>query len=98
MSDDETPADARTIARTRYSDDESPSEAVVRTLAALEGVESSDLDPLYESIEPEALDALLDRPVPEGSAPPTVQFVASGYRVVVSGDGRITVLEGAVGE
>jgi ADP-ribose pyrophosphatase YjhB (NUDIX family) len=94
MSDeqDENP-DSEPVVQTRYSSGESASEAVIRALAAATGVEPTELDLLYESIDPEALDALLGDPVLGEESLTVVEFVASGHRVVVSSDGQITILD-----
>ncbi|MHC3437487.1 HalOD1 output domain-containing protein [Natrialbaceae archaeon A-gly3] len=44
------------MVQTRYSSGESASEAVVRALAVAEGVEPTELDLLYDFIDPEVLD------------------------------------------
>lgn len=64
------------------------SERVVDAIASLEGVASTDLDPVrYDAIDPDALDSLF-----AGSrAMGTVEFSYHGYEVVVRGDGRVEV-------
>lgn len=42
----------------QFDDSDSAVDTVVRALAALQGVDETDIDPLYEVIDPEALDAL----------------------------------------
>lgn len=64
-----------------YDEDESPSEAVLRSVATITGVTAVELDPLYETIDPDALDALF-----EGNAPASVTFFYAGCRVVVEPD------------
>lgn len=79
------------VIQTQFDSDEHASGAVIRTLAALKGVEPTELGSLYESLDPEALDALLGDPTHNGNSPIVVNFVASGYRVTVSSDGQITI-------
>lgn len=80
---------------TTYGDDESPWKAIVRAVSAVEGVQSTDVEPLYESVDPDALDALMNGPVVIGnSGTIDVEFQYSGYRVHVRNDGTITILEG----
>ena len=58
--------------------------AVVEAVAAREGVDPKDLpSPLYESVNPDALDALF-----RGS-PGQVTFEYLGYRVVVGSSGEV---------
>lgn len=85
--------DSEPVVQTRYVSGEPASEAVTRALAAVEGVEPTELDLLYESVDLEALDALLGDPVVDENPPVVVEFAASGYQVVVRSDGLITVLE-----
>lgn len=64
-----------------------PCEAILERVAAREGVDPLDLDePLYGSVDPDALESLLA----SGSGV-TVRFTYAGYDVTVSGDGRIEV-------
>lgn len=56
-------------------------EKVVYAVANADGVDPIDLDPLYETIDPEALDALF-----EGTTEGTIKFTYEGHDVVVRGD------------
>lgn len=79
--------------------DLSLSQAVVEAIAEREGVDVTDVEPpeyepLYEVVNPEALDALFaptasGRPRPPGS----VSFTYAGYDVTVYGDGRVELSE-----
>ena len=82
------------VIQTQFDSDERASEAVIRTIAAIKGVEPTELESLYESLDPEALDALLGDPARDGNSTIAVNFVASGYRVSVSSDGQITIRDG----
>lgn len=66
--------------------DEQPSEAVVRTVSTVSGKEPTSLAPLYDFLDPDALDALL-----ENSDRVTVRFEFDGYPVTVQADGRALV-------
>jgi hypothetical protein len=85
--------DAEPVVQAHYSNDESASEAVIRVLAAAEGVEPTELDLLYDFVDPEALDSLLNKSVTSDGQPTVIEFGVLDYRVVVSSDGQITVLE-----
>jgi len=67
------------------------SREVVRTVAAREGVDETDLPPLYDAIDPDALDALLASVGTEDPDRASVDFEYAGHRVVVSGDRTVTV-------
>lgn len=55
-----------------------------------DGADEGPLDPLYEVIDPDALDALC---LPD-DARTTISFTYCGYDVTVESTGRITVTEG----
>lgn len=63
--------------------------AIVSRVADAEGVESRELAPLYESVDPDALDALVDSVT--GGSTLSVQFTYCGYVVTVNADGVINV-------
>lgn len=66
-----------------------PVYAVVSAVAEVEGTDPVELPPLYEAINPEALnDLFMSRPV---SAVETVSFQYGGYDVVVRGSGEVQV-------
>jgi hypothetical protein len=85
--DDDGPTDH---VQTRFGSDQSPSESVVRALAALDGVEPASLDPLYQYVDPDALDALFEK---EGTdhVDLVVSFSVDEYQVTVREDGTTTV-------
>lgn len=64
------------------------SERVVQGVAAVKSTDPLDLPPLYDSIDPEALGALVDR-MDEGE----VVFTYAGTEVTVTADGAIDVEE-----
>jgi len=66
---------------------------VVETVAAREGVDPIDLEtPLYETVDPDALDALVGAPTPaERQQLLHVVFEYHGYEVRVSADGDVSV-------
>lgn len=81
----------------RAASDESLSEAVVRAVAAVSdrntaGEDPDDrLDPLYDAVDPDALDALFRRV--DDSRTGAVEFAYCGYRVTVDSTGLVTVTE-----
>jgi hypothetical protein len=69
---------------TRFDDSCSPSVAVAQTLeTALDGWNT----PLFDYVDPDALDSL----VADASESVTVTFVVEGAAVTVHGDGRVFV-------
>jgi len=79
--DDESSETART-----------PSSRVIDRVAAAEGTEPASLHArLYDVVDPETLDRIVERSSPEL----TVAFRFDGYRVRVGGDGAVTVSDPA---
>ena len=71
---------------------ESVSEAVVHAVADAEGIEPAELTtPLYEAVDPEALDRFFSKSSSEGSPDRRVTFPYSGYEVTVNGEGAVSV-------
>lgn len=64
-------------------------ERIVETVATTKSVDPLDLPPLYDSIDPEALEKLVDR-MDEGE----VVFTYAGTEVTVTEDGSVDVVEG----
>lgn len=62
--------------------------AIVAEVADRTGADPAALDPLYETIDPDAIDALLERRF-EGR----IEFEYAGFEVRVEGDGTIDVAE-----
>ncbi|HMB49043.1 HalOD1 output domain-containing protein [Natronoarchaeum rubrum] len=62
---------------------DAPSIAVVALVGTLEGVPSADLAPLYDSVDPEALDSLHESLV-GSDAGSTVVFPYAGYEITVT--------------
>ena len=69
----------------------SPSVAVIDAVAAAEGVDPTELDPLSGEIDLEALDRLLLNSAPDTCG--VLRLCLAGWNVFVSGDGRITVCD-----
>lgn len=82
----ELTTDVSEISTTEIGEDDLPSRAVVEIIAGTEDVEQTDLPPLYDAIDPDALDALFEpRPRGDGDRTPAeVQFSYYGYEIYVS--------------
>lgn len=67
----------------------SPVDAIVETVAGIEGVDPGELPPLYESIDPDILNTIVrGRP---SDADVAVCFVYEGWNICVRGDGSLVV-------
>lgn len=69
-----------------------PSRAIPKRIATLEGVDLTELDPLYNAIDPDALDALVGASG-QNDSPLQIEFTYHGYDVAVTGDGTIHIDE-----
>lgn len=78
-------------------DGDRASVAVVRAIAAVEGVPVTEVTiPLREYVDPEALDRLFGRSTPPASeADLTVAFSVETYRITVRADGTLRVAHAA---
>lgn len=71
-----------------------PSRAVVEVVADAEGVDPLELPPLYEAIDPDALDALFRPSACRTDVPPTsgeVRFGYHGHEVHITAAGRVSL-------
>jgi len=67
---------------------ESPSEAIVSTIASERNVTETDLPPLYEQVDPEALDKIVTSYAGEGIQ---VSFTYSGYHIHIQNSDQIEI-------
>ncbi|ELY58925.1 HalOD1 output domain-containing protein [Natronolimnohabitans innermongolicus] len=74
------------IGSTTDSPDGDVSVAVVTAVATKRGVEPTDLPPLYEWIEPDALDSLFEPTRTAGPRCGRLEFVYAGHEIVVERD------------
>lgn len=63
------------------------SERIISETASIEGVDPTDLPPLYNSVDPDALEQMVES-LDETC---TIKFDYSGYSVTVTGDGSVSV-------
>ncbi|NEU55463.1 HalOD1 output domain-containing protein [Halorussus sp. MSC15.2] len=89
-----------TVYRSQIPQTESVSSAVVDAVATASGrsvvrdaAADDPLDPLYETLDPEALDSLLTPSAGESGGIESVTFEYCGFRVTVTGARRLTVTE-----
>lgn len=83
----------------RATDEVAVSERVVSAVATTSGTDPMDLEPLYDAIDPDSLDALYERDGHgRAGSPERVEFTYSGCEIAVTGDGSVTVSEVAPGE
>ena len=67
------------------------SETVVTAVAEAKGVDVLDLDPLYDTVDPDALDRLFDSSGASTPASMELSFSMAGCQVLVRGDGEVVV-------
>lgn len=77
--------------QTRFNADDSPAEEAVYAVAALKGVEPTDLNPLYNLIDPDAVDALFEGPLDGGENPVVLMFTMAECRVTLRSDRTLSV-------
>lgn len=70
-----------------------PAEAVIDALAEASGVEPVDLPPLYDVVDPEALDRLFRDRDDEGALGRVLAFSVEDWNVFVADDGSIRVCD-----
>lgn len=68
-----------------------PSMAVVEKIAALERTDPTELPPLYEAVDTEALDALVESATGSDATDLRVEFTYHGHQVIVTTDGVVHV-------
>lgn len=68
-----------------------PSEAVVTAVAAVDGERPLELDPLYDAIDPDALNTLFEHARRVGDSTQRLRFPYAGFDVSVRSDGRIRI-------
>lgn len=78
---------------TREFEPDRVSEAVVHAIADAADTDPLSIEPIYESVDPDALDAL----VRSGPDDLSVSFSHHGVPVDVFGDGTVRVVTGTVG-
>lgn len=69
------------------------SERVIQKISTASGTDALELPPLYDAIEPDALDTLV-----EGMADGEVSFTYAGYDVTVASDATISLRERPAGD
>jgi hypothetical protein len=72
----------------------SPSDIIFERVADREGVDPLELDPLAETIDPDAIDALVGRGAREANGF-EITFACHGYDVTVTAAGVVDVAESA---
>ncbi|WP_337999197.1 HalOD1 output domain-containing protein [Haloarcula rubripromontorii] len=66
-----------------------PSAAVTEYISALTGREQTDFAPLYETVDPEALDSLIDSS--NRSTPVSISFEYADHSITVRSDGELVI-------
>lgn len=68
-----------------------PSEVIIDAVATAAGVDPLDLPPLYEFVDPDALNNLFD--THDGATDALLSFTMNTWNVFVRGDGKIRVCD-----
>ena len=87
LSADRAPTTAATH---EFSSDVPASVAVINAVSAVTGTDPVELPPLYETIDPDALNSLFEARDRTGSSP-RVEFTYNGFDVTVRDGPRVTV-------
>jgi hypothetical protein len=90
VNDHGSPDSSREFQRYRVDDTESHSEAIVRAVSSAAGRDPVDLPFLYETVDPDALNRVLDGSDADASDSLCVSFQYAGYYVAAE-PGRILV-------
>lgn len=91
-SADESASDDDRYVTTFDPNGDRPSEAVVTAVAALRGSKPAELSPLFEVVEPDALNSLVEHAQRVGDAGThQVWFTYEGFDVGVRSDGEIRI-------
>jgi len=69
-------------------ENESVSERVIEAVATTSNADPLELPPLYDAVDPDALDALVT-----GIADGKVMFAYAGYEVTLTSEGAVTIEE-----
>ena len=79
---------------TSKKQDPTASEAVVDAVAKRRGVDPLELEtPLYDAVDPDELNALLDGARDSGRSPVQVTFEYHSYTVTIDSSGSVTLTE-----
>ncbi|WP_266077742.1 HalOD1 output domain-containing protein [Haladaptatus caseinilyticus] len=73
-------------------DDGPIAKKVITAIATVSDDSPTELEPLYESVSPDALEDLFDRPS-HARVPTRVEFRHEGFEIVVHRDGRIIIYD-----
>ncbi|GAA0230824.1 HalOD1 output domain-containing protein [Haladaptatus pallidirubidus] len=73
-------------------DDGPITETVVEAIAEVSDDPPTEMKPLYESVSPDALRDLFDRPS-HANVPSRVEFRHHGYAIVIERDGRVAICD-----
>lgn len=77
----------------RFIASDSPSEEITRAIAEAKGVDPAELDPLYDVVDPDALDELFSEPRAFDDDPVVATFPMAGCQVILQSDGTLSVLD-----
>lgn len=89
---DDTSSDGDETYVTTFEPGDRPSESVVTAIESLTDEPATELTPLYDAIEPDALDALFEHARrTDQPGRQRLTFTYAGYEIAVHGDGTLEV-------
>lgn len=74
-----------------FGTDESPSHAVIRAITEVKGVDPTEMAPLYEVIEPDALDAMFDGTTQSEERNGLVSFRMDEFEIEITAARRVEI-------
>jgi hypothetical protein len=79
------------------NDTQSPSEKVVTKLAAAKGIDPTEVEPLFNSLDPDALDIIFEN-LAQGPdrEQGKVEFTHAGHSITVRADGSVAIDKSSV--
>lgn len=76
--------------QTKFDPDSDSSSAVIaEAIAAIEGRDAKNLEPLYQSFDSDALDRLIESTDNKKESIIDIEFTTNGYEITVSSEGTI---------
>lgn len=75
------------LLRFEWADSDAASTAVIEAVSSAAHEDATEMPPLYETLDPDALDTLFTSPNEDGT-PRSVEFSYNGYRVAVDASGE----------
>lgn len=79
----------KALYHTNWTGEESLATTIVRAVASVSNRETTELEPLYDTVDPEALETCVTSLCESSDC--AVTFVYAGYEIRIDGDGLVTL-------